>query len=70
MAQSETGSLGTAACSSKYIDGNVLNPIPILALDDYKRRMFFCLIISWINHRCVQRLLLILSVKVFIFRFK
>ena len=50
MAQSETGYLRAVPSSSKNIDGNVLNPIPILALD-----VFLCLIISWIHHMCVQR---------------
>ena len=41
MAQSETGYLRSAPWSSENIDANVLNPFPIIALDDDKRHMFF-----------------------------
>ena len=41
MAQSETGYLRTVPWSSENIDGNVLNPIPILALDDNERHICF-----------------------------
>ena len=41
MAQCETGYLRTVPWSFKNIDGNVLNPISILSLDDNKPHIFY-----------------------------